>query len=301
MKTYALIILVFLSPIFVLAQSPQQFNYQALVRDVSGVELPNQNVSFRISLVQSNVGGISVYSETHAALTNGFGLANLAIGTGSVVSGNFSSIDWGNGPYFIKIELDANGGSSYQLMGTSQLLSVPYALYAENTGNSGVAVVGSNSNAAQAFNYNAANFDLTDVTQTISTGASSVKAKISGMVRTSASGFSYANDNNLGLVVVNVYLQRATDAAFTANLTDLQISRCTPYSKIADATSTNTWRVIQTGSPCTIPFEYLDTNLNPNTTYYYRLRVVPSLSGQQPTSGTINIQDRSLNILTITN
>lgn len=301
MKTRIAIFLVLLSPIFALAQSPQQFNYQAVVRDASGTELPNQSVSFRVSLVQGSSGGTAVYSETHTVLTNSFGLANLAIGTGTVSNGNFSLISWGNGPYFIRIELDINGGNSYQLMGTSQLLSVPYALYSENTGNSGVDITGSNSNSAQTINYNTTNFDLTDITQSISTGTSSMKAKISGMVRTSASGFSYANDNNLGLVVVHVYLQRATDAAFTTNLTDLQISRCTPYTKIADATSTTAWRVIQTGIPCTIPIEYLDTNLASNTTYYYRLRVVPLMSGQQPTAGTINIQDRALNILTITN
>lgn len=117
----------------IVAQAPQAFKYQTVARDNTGNILASKNVSFRISLLQGSIFGTNVYSETQTATTNQFGLANLNIGQGTVVSGTFSTINWGNNSYFVKIEFDPAGGSNYVLMGTSQLLSVPYALYAEKT------------------------------------------------------------------------------------------------------------------------------------------------------------------------
>ena len=110
------------------AQAPQAFKYQAVVRDISGNVIVNRKVSFKISLLKGSPGGASVYIEADTATTNNFGLANLSIGKGTMVSGNFSTIHWGESTYFIKIEFDPSGGTNYQLMGTSQMLSVPYAL-----------------------------------------------------------------------------------------------------------------------------------------------------------------------------
>jgi len=117
------------------AQSPEAFKYQAIARDASGNVIANQNVSFRISIIKTSATGTPVYVETHNLTTNNFGLANLNIGEGSPVSGNFSTIDWATDKYFIKVEMDATGGTSYQHIGTSQLLSVPYALYAKEAAN----------------------------------------------------------------------------------------------------------------------------------------------------------------------
>jgi hypothetical protein len=116
--------------ITLMAQTPQAFKYQAVARDASGNGLANQNVSFRISILQGNASGISVYSETHAVVTNEYGLVNLEIGNGSPVGGDFSLINWANDSYFIKVEMDETGESNYQFMGTSQLLSVPFAMHA---------------------------------------------------------------------------------------------------------------------------------------------------------------------------
>ena len=121
----------------IFAQSPNKINYQAVARDNSGNTLPNTAVSFRLSVLQGSASGTAVFSETHNLLTNAFGLANIAIGGGTVVSGTMSGINWSAGPYFIKVELDTTGGSNYALMGTSELLSVPYALYAANVGTPG--------------------------------------------------------------------------------------------------------------------------------------------------------------------
>lgn len=125
------IILAIVVSITSFAQSPKAFKYQAVARDLTGNVLPNQAVSFRISILQTTTTGTSVYLETHVATTNSFGLVNLEIGNGTFVSGNFSTISWGADIYFVKIEMDETGGTSYQLMGTSQLLSVPYALHAK--------------------------------------------------------------------------------------------------------------------------------------------------------------------------
>jgi len=120
----------------VFAQSPKAFKYQAVARDAGGSVLANHIVNFRISILKSSMSGTAVYVETQKDTTNQFGLANLKIGMGTLVSGSFTTINWGNDQYFVKIEMDANGGTSFQNMGTSQLLSVPYALYSENSGGS---------------------------------------------------------------------------------------------------------------------------------------------------------------------
>lgn len=121
--------------IVTMAQTPEAFKYQAVARDAGGQILANQSVSFRISILQGSASGTSVYSETHAATTNTFGLVNLEIGDGTLASGDFSAIEWGADTYFTQIEMDASGGTNYQLMGTSQLLSVPYALHAKTAEN----------------------------------------------------------------------------------------------------------------------------------------------------------------------
>jgi uncharacterized protein (TIGR02145 family) len=139
MKHLLFILIQCLLGLILVAQTPQAFKYQAVARDVNGNLLMNQNVSFRMSILQGSPSGAAVYVETHGLATNDFGLVNLEVGNGTVVLGTFASIDWSAGPFYMKTELDASGGSSYQWMGTSQLLSVPYALYAESSGSSGTA------------------------------------------------------------------------------------------------------------------------------------------------------------------
>ena len=87
----------------------------------------------QISILQGSITGTPVYVETQIPTTNSNGVISIEIGNGTLISGSFSAIDWGNDTYFIKTETDVNGGSAYTITGTSQLLSVPYALYAKNT------------------------------------------------------------------------------------------------------------------------------------------------------------------------
>ncbi|MES2286983.1 MAG: hypothetical protein V4547_14930 [Bacteroidota bacterium] len=119
------------------AQAPQGFNYQAVARNNSGVAVINQSIGLKINLRQGTATGTITYSETHTVTSSNIGLLNLIVGGGTVVSGTFNTIDWSAGPYFIEISMDITGGTNYVLMGTQQLMSVPYALYAANGGTTG--------------------------------------------------------------------------------------------------------------------------------------------------------------------
>ncbi len=119
----------------VIAQAPDAFQYQAVARDNNGDAIANQSVSFQITILEESTSGTAVFRERHFVSTNEYGLVNMAIGTGTNVTGSFNQINWGQNTYFVKIEMDASGGTDYQLMGTIQLLSVPYAKYADVAGN----------------------------------------------------------------------------------------------------------------------------------------------------------------------
>ncbi|MDC0303616.1 tail fiber domain-containing protein [Flavobacteriales bacterium] len=121
-----------------LAQTvPQEMNYQGVARDAAGNVLANQPIGLQIDLRQTTSTGTVVYGESHAVTTNQFGLFNIKIGSGSVVLGTISGIDWSSGPYYVEVGMDAAGGTTYVSLGVSQLLSVPYALYAETSGSAG--------------------------------------------------------------------------------------------------------------------------------------------------------------------
>ena len=125
-----------LSNLLLFAQAPEKMTFQAVMRDASNNLVINTNIGTQVSILQGSANGTSVFAETHTLSTNANGLLTLEIGTGSLVSGNFSSIDWANGPFYIKTENDLTGGTNYTISGTTQLLSVPYALYAKNSGSS---------------------------------------------------------------------------------------------------------------------------------------------------------------------
>ncbi len=115
------------------AQTPQKFNYQGVARNNTGTVISNQNISIRASIVDGSLNGPDLYVETHAATTSSLGLFTLGIGAGSSSLGNFSDIVWSSGDKFLKIEIDPLGGNDYVLAGTTQLLSVPFALQSQNT------------------------------------------------------------------------------------------------------------------------------------------------------------------------
>lgn len=128
--TFALLLIIASS----FAQAPNKMSYQAVIRNSSNALVTNAAVGMRISILQASATGTAVYVETQNPTTNANGLASLEIGGGTVVNGTFSTIDWTNGPYFVQTEIDPTGGTNYTITGTSQLLSVPYALYAASSG-----------------------------------------------------------------------------------------------------------------------------------------------------------------------
>ena len=118
------------------AQAPNKFTYQAVVRNTSNQLITNTLVGIRVSILQNSATGSVVYSETQMLSTNANGLVTMNIGEGTVVYGSFNNIDWSAGTFFLKSEIDPTGGSNYTISSTQQLLSVPYALYANEAGNS---------------------------------------------------------------------------------------------------------------------------------------------------------------------
>ena len=113
------------------AQAPQSVTLQSVLRDAAGRLVANQNIAVRLTLTQGSATGTVVYCETHAAVTNSYGLYSVLLGQGTPSQGVFSSIDWGNGPYFLTTEADPAGGTAYSLAVVQPLVSVPYALYAD--------------------------------------------------------------------------------------------------------------------------------------------------------------------------
>lgn len=132
-RFYTLLALIFSLGAF--AQAPNKFSYQAVVRDASSQLVVSTQVGVKISILQGSVTGSPVYVETSSPSTNVNGLFSIQIGNGTVVSGDFSLISWSNSPYFIKSEIDPAGGTDYTIEAVSELLSVPYALYADSAGN----------------------------------------------------------------------------------------------------------------------------------------------------------------------
>jgi hypothetical protein len=130
-KLYTLLALIATTVIF--AQAPQGFNYQATVRNSAGALIVNQNVYFKFNVMLNSATSVPVFTETHYVPTDDLGQVNLVIGQGTATTGTFSTINWGTGNYYLGIEL--NTGAGYVAMGTTQLLSVPYALYANSSGN----------------------------------------------------------------------------------------------------------------------------------------------------------------------
>ncbi|HEX7846728.1 MAG TPA: hypothetical protein VF476_13080 [Chitinophagaceae bacterium] len=118
------------------AQVPEQINYQGVARNTVGNVLPNKSITVRLSVKDGTPTGTAVYTETRTLTTNNFGLFTIAIGSSGAtgVTGSLSTVNWSTGSKFLQVEIDPNGGSSFINLGASQLLSVPYALFASNAG-----------------------------------------------------------------------------------------------------------------------------------------------------------------------
>jgi uncharacterized protein (TIGR02145 family) len=131
-KLFLFSFLLFTSSFLLFAQAPQSIPYQAIARNASGVAIANTAVKVRFSIRDSIATGAIKYQETHNPTTSALGLFSVNVGMGTVVSGTFSGINWGKNAKFLQVELNTTGGSTYTDLGTTQMMSVPYALQANS-------------------------------------------------------------------------------------------------------------------------------------------------------------------------
>jgi hypothetical protein len=175
-KLTTLFILLLTAVLVINAQPPQAFKYKAIARNKYGMLIINQQVAIRISILQGSETGPAMFIETHTPVSNLFGVIELEIGRGTPVSGAFSNIDWGTSDYYIKIEMDPKNKpvKDYTVIGTSQLLSVPYALYAGHVQNS-------DDNDADPFNELITNAYLSGTMLCIQEGGTTTLIDLSGL------------------------------------------------------------------------------------------------------------------------
>ena len=133
MKTTILSIFCF-TIIFSVAEVPQALNYQAVARNTAGAPLQNQHIQVRLTVHDGSPTSPLAYQETDTVTTNQFGLFTVLIGNGLVTVGTFGGIAWPTGNKYLEVELDPTGGSNFTSMGTTEMVSVPYALYAQTAG-----------------------------------------------------------------------------------------------------------------------------------------------------------------------
>ena len=204
------------------AQAPQAFKYQAVARGNAGEILANQSVSFRMSILQGALPGTVVYTETHLATTNEFGLVTLEIGRGTPVSGSFTTIIWVTTPIFLKTEIDPAGGSAYVEMGTTELLSVPFALFAQNVAGGASSILlppTATTEAATEVGMNSATFN----------------GIVNGKGFSTSCYFQYGTTSNYGSQVNATQnpVTGSTDVAVSGYLTGLQSATTYHYRTVA--------------------------------------------------------------------
>ena len=170
MKNNILFFLLFIIPFIIFSQTPEKMSYQAIVRDADNALAINQVIGIQIDILQGSATGTPVYQERHNLSTNENGLLSLEIGTGTVLNGIFSDIDWPNNSFFIKTAIDLNGGTNYNIIGTSQLISVPYALHAKTVTNHGAINNLSDAKSNATSVYLGKNSGLLNTTGNLNTG-----------------------------------------------------------------------------------------------------------------------------------
>ena len=223
-KFYAILCLAIASLTQLHAQAPQGFNYQATVRNSSGDLIVNTNVYFKFNVIQGSQTAVPIFTETHYVPTDDLGQVNLVIGQGTADTGVFSELDWSLGSYYLGIELDT--GSGYVAMGTTQLLSVPYALYAENSGNSTPTTP--NLEAVLAENNSANNQQIKDLQDPTEAQDAVTKAYIDAQIAEAVAGLQnqiddLESDSNLNLNLVGSWYGTSVDNSQPPTTEEIQI------------------------------------------------------------------------------
>jgi uncharacterized protein (TIGR02145 family) len=253
-KLYTLLALVI--TLITTAQAPQGFNYQAIVRNSAGALIVNQNVNFKFNIMLNSATSLPVFSETHMAPTDDLGQVNLVIGQGTATTGTFSSINWGTGNYYLGIEL--NTGSGYVAMGTTQLLSVPYALYANSSGNSQATTP--NLASVLAVNNGANNLQIKSLANPTDIQDAATKGYIDTQLQAQISTLQTqitALQNAIVTPLPNVTI--GTQIWSSTNLDVTTYRDGTPIPQVTDPTA---WSNLTTGAWC-----YYNNNSVNGTTY----------------------------------
>jgi uncharacterized protein (TIGR02145 family) len=249
-KFYTILCLAIASLTQLQAQAPQGFNYQATVRNSSGDLIVNTNVYFKFNVIQGSLTAVPIFTETHYVSTDDLGQVNLVIGQGTANLGSFSALDWSLGSYYLGIELDT--GNGYLAMGTTQLLSVPYALYAENSGNATSATP--NLEAVLAENNSANNQQIKDLQDPTEAQDAATKAYIDALVAEAIAGLQSQiddldTDNSSGSVTdqdgnTYDYLTYGDQVWTVDNAAMVTYSDGTPIPQVTDNTE---WNNLTTG------------------------------------------------------
>ena len=251
-KFYAIVCITIASLTQLQAQAPQGFNYQATVRNSSGDLIVNTNVYFKFNIMQGSQTSLPVFTEIHYVPTDDLGQVNLVIGQGTATTGVFSQLDWSLGSYYLGIELDT--GNGYVAMGTTQLLSVPYALYAENSGNSSQSDLptGNNDGDVLIWSSEVNNWVVSDI------NIDNQQQNISTVIANTITPFSASSGGEIN-----------SDGGYTITEKGVVWSE-SPNPDISLQTKTNE-------GPGADNFVSFLTNLNQNTSYFYRSYFVNNL------------------------
>jgi uncharacterized protein (TIGR02145 family) len=250
-KFYIFLYLVIASLIQLQAQTPQGFNYQATVRNTTGELIINSNVYFKFNVIQGSQTAVPVFTETHYVPTDDLGQVTLIIGEGTANTVVFSEIDWSLGSYFLGIELSINGPNDYVAMGTTQLLSVPFALYAANSGNATPTT--SNLEAVLAENNSANNQqikdlqDPTDAQDAVTKNYTYSKAEVDALIANLQSQIDNTETASVTDIDGNTYdYITYGDQVWTVDNAAMETYRDgTPIPQVTDATE---WENLTTGA-----------------------------------------------------
>lgn len=224
MKKITLFIFILISTLS-FSQVPQGISYQAIAINGSGNPIVSSNVGIRLSILNNTASGTALYEETHVKTTNAQGLFNLVIGTGTTTLGTFTTINWGINSKFLKVEMDIAGGTNYVLVGTTQLLSVPYALAADSlitSAGEGISLVSPNGTAYQLTVNNSGQLSLPTIPNNVSALPGSL--------------YMYGSFNSFN----------ATSA--------LQMDSSTPFAGYKYLTSGTTLKFLQSNSASAVPY-----------------------------------------------
>jgi len=276
----------FLLIVHVFAQSPEKMSYQAVIRDANNNLVVNHMIGMQISILQGTINGTIVYSETQTPTSNANGFISIEVGGGVVISGTFSTINWASGPYFIKTETDPLGGTNYTITGSSQLLSVPYALHAKTAESiiGGIALLPPTATAEPATNVQSTSVTANGIVNgkglssnvefewglTTAYGNSTVISQnpvtgnLNNAVSASLTGLQSSETYHYRIKASNaVNVSYSNDISFTTTSSLSQITT-TAISSITGTSATGGGNIINGGTTVTARGVCYNTNHNPS-------------------------------------